>query len=82
MKTKAVATKNAQIKVENLEIKISQWLEQATQELQKRVFAPAKLQVPKKLRINVGSMTGRGDKNHTLGCCYRSDIAHGVNMIT
>lgn len=82
MKAKVVATKNASVKVENLEIKISQWLEQATQELQKRVFAPAKLQVPKKLRINVGSMTGRGDRNHTLGCCYRSDVAHGVNMIT
>ena len=70
------------VKITNVEIEISKWLEKATQELQKQVFTPAKLRVPTKLRLNVGSMTGKGDRNHTLGCCYRKDVAHGVNMIT
>jgi|TARA_R110000765_G_scaffold93293_1_gene175970 hypothetical protein len=76
-------TKKKAVQITNIEIEISIWLEKATQELQTQVFTPAKLRVPNQLRLNVGSMTGTAkDRNHTLGCCYRKDVANGVNMIT
>ena len=57
-------------KMKNTEVKVSKWLQDALPELQKRVFGPANLEIPKRLRLNVGLMPGKsGVKNNTLGVC-------------
>ena len=82
MKKKEVATQNASVKV-NTEVKVSKWLQDALPELQKRVFGPAKLEIPKRLRLNVGMMPGKsGAKNRTLGVCYKARVNNGVSLIT
>ena len=69
--------------MKNTEVKVSKWLQDALPELQKRVFGPAKLEIPKKLRLNVGMMPGKsGAKNKTLGVCYKAKVNNGVSLIT
>tara|TARA_B100000575_G_C23124478_1_gene651266 strand:+ start:131 stop:829 length:699 start_codon:yes stop_codon:yes gene_type:complete len=69
--------------MKNTEVKVSKWLQDALPELQKRVFGPAKLEIPKRLRLNVGMMPGKaGAKNRTLGVCYKARVNNGVNLIT
>ena len=67
----------------NTEVKVSQWLQDSLPELQKSIFGPAKLTIPKKLRLNVGMMPGKtGQNNRTLGVCYKAHVNNGVNLIT
>ena len=69
--------------MKNTEVKVSEWLQDALPELQKRVFGPAKLEIPKRLRLNVGMMPGKsGAKNKTLGVCYKARVNNGVSLIT
>lgn len=69
--------------MKNTEVKVSKWLQDALPELQKRVFGPANLEIPKRLRLNVGLMPGKsGAKNNTLGVCYKARVNNGVSLIT
>ena len=54
--------------MKNTEVKVSKWLQDALPELQKSVFGPAKLEMPKRLRLNVGMMPGKaGAKKQNAG---------------
>lgn len=65
-------TKIKKYKVINQDVKIVQWLEQATQIMADEIFSPLGYKVPKKLRINVAPIkTSKHSRaNTTLGQCY------------